>query len=286
MNRTLRLGTLLVLAIAACGGGGGDDADGPPAGNDSTSVDSSTAPDGRPDAVVADARPLNLACPTDVTVIPEGTTSLTLSGTIVDTGGDGVADATVDVFVPGSETPLGTATSAADGTYSITSPVTPGDPAPTPYVRVRHADYVTNFLFPADPVAENLTFDPIMFDPGSLNLLYTVLGDTKRSDTASTTATLMVDCGFDPIDGAVFTSTPAAEKILYIDTSSALPAPEADGNTAPNGLALGLNVPLGTVSVGGSYGALTMESHDVITSTDGENPAITTTIVHPPAATP
>ena len=284
MNRTTRLGSFFALGtavfVAACGGGGSDDADAPPSTIDSSGADAS-GPDARIDAPTPDARPINRACTPDQTTIPDGTVTITLSGAVVTTDGTGVVGATVDVLSPGSDVPIGSAVSGVDGAYSISSPVTPGSPALNAYVRIRHAEYVTNFIYPSDPVAGNLTFDPIMFEPGTLDLLYSVLGGTKRSDTASTLATLMVDCGFDPIDGATFTSTPAAEEILYLDTSAALPAPEDDGNTAPNGLALALNVALGTVSVGGSYGALVLESHDVGSNTDGENPAITTTIVHP-----
>ncbi len=272
-------------ALATGCGGGGSSAD---AGGADARIDSAPAIDAvLPDGPLPDAPPISRACPADPTVIPAGTTVITLSGTVSDVSDDPIATATIDVFAIGSpDVPLATTISGVDGAYTVAVPVVAGAPALAAYARVRHADFVTNFIYPPDPIADDLAFDPILFDANSLDLLYGVLAGSERMADRSTFATVLLDCEFTPINGATLTVTPAAEDVIYLDVSGGLPVPENDGNTGASGVALAINVPLGMVAVGGAYAGVPLESHEVGSFVDGKDPAMTTTIVHPVPVAP
>src|SRR5688572_4658452 len=159
--RYSRLAFICMFLLGACGDDDDDDDQFDTSVNDSSggsdsaaTFDSMPSNDaGPPDAdPTPDAMPVEtMGCVADPLVAP---LMISWTGTVTTAQGmEPVADALVEVYNT-ADVLAGSDTSAADGTFSIT--ITTGGLPFDGYAKVTHAEYVTNYIYPPDPVAMDI----------------------------------------------------------------------------------------------------------------------------------
>ena len=261
-----------VLALVAltfgCGDSGGSSGDGGGGGAD--------GPAGF-DANPADARIVggyDFSC---MGTLPPGTAPdpLAISGTIRE--GQSMSPssgASLETHRVGDDSQVGqTATSGGNG--SISSSLPTGGQALNVYLLLRKGGLVDNYVYPPEPLYRDIpTFSNVLVSQSDLELAATFAGAPSPDSGAGTFGVVIMDCAERPIVGATVSFSPAAEAVGYTDGSFTSTSATA---TANDGLAIGFNVPAGTVTVGGSFMGVPLASHAV----QGHGGAITQTIVHP-----
>ncbi|KAB2897838.1 MAG: hypothetical protein F9K40_12220 [Kofleriaceae bacterium] len=234
---------LLGASLAACGGDDGGDGDG-----------------GNVDA-------------------PPAATMLTVSGeaqTVSGTSTEALEGATIEAYRNGSSTPLGTATSGADGTYAIT--LTTDGTAIDGYLKGTSAGLIDNYLYPPRPLAadrDNATI--LLISQSTLGLLGT-LGGVTQDSAKGFVGVLVLDAAGNGVAGATVTISPmGTARILYARNS--LPNQSAT-ETDESGTVYIANTDVGTIMVdaqGGMGGGVDYYEHPV----NARAGVITTTAMEP-----
>ena len=241
--------TSLVL-LAACSGSGTDTGPGPGPGPDANHGGGIDAPTGgMPDTI-------------------------TISGTAVEQGLGGAPTPLAGVAVSGftvadDNTPVATATTDAQGKYTLTIPT---HNAPVDgYLKAVKSGEVDTYLYPPAP----LTAD---FGMGDVNMVSTGNFGTLRSFIGGTAGKGLIvaivgDAALTPVAGATVKSDPASAKYTYMDANG---LPQSTTGTNTDGIAFMVDVPpTGTVTVSATKAGVTFKSHAVKARAD----VLTTTLI-------
>ncbi|HTJ41462.1 MAG TPA: hypothetical protein VL463_05175 [Kofleriaceae bacterium] len=265
---------LFGCALAACGGSSSTpDAPGGTVDAPAGTVD---APVNTPDAggpFDCEGKPLPTQAPGTITV-GGVTESITLSGRTP------VQGTMVSAFKNGGSNPLVTATSDANGAYTLDAS-TGGAPIDG-YVlghrgQAGNINYIDTYLYPPAPLAGNTDKGEILLlssgSGGTFSTLQSFAGATQTGGKGFV-AVIIADCNQMPIAGAKVTTTPGGD--VRYNGSSGLPDSGAN-ETQPDGIAYVFNLTPGTVTVGATVTGHTMRAHDIDVRAD----VITTTVVQP-----
>lgn len=184
--------------------------------------------------------------------------SITIKGTATEDGqstSTPLAGVAVGVYANGNDTtPLATATSAADGTYTLT--VSTNGQEVSGYLKATLSGYTDNYAYPAAPYQGNATgADANMISTSNFGLLGLLGGQTA---TNGVIVAQIVDATGAPVTGAKVTSSPASGKYLYSDANG---TPTSTTGTNTDGAAFFFNVPSGSVTVSATKSGSSFHSH-------------------------
>lgn len=205
--------------------------------------------------------------------------TLTLSGTakeISTSGQVALAGVMLTAYNAADDSVLGTATSAADGTFSISVTATTIDgylKATTPGTGANA--YKDSYLYPPATLTANYSGVPVFvlkvstYDLVNGNLLLA----NNQSAQNGWVALLVEDAAAAPIAGATVTSTPAGQ-INY--NASGLPSKSAT-STAADGIAYDTNIAPGSVLVKAAKTGTTFTAHSIKVRPD----VVTLTLITP-----
>jgi hypothetical protein len=284
MRTTLWLGVIFsTSALAACGGGRGDTVDSP-------IVDQPDSPPGTPDArpdadpLAPDAAP-EFACHGQP--IPgTAATTLTVAGDmqVLGAGGGGMAiqGATVEAYLVGNPTPVGTDTTDSAGAYSI-SIDNPGATPVDAYLRAPSSGNKTVYLVPPTVVYQDIPMAPIRTISDSLFPFFVTLAQANLTDGNGVIALIVTDCLNNPLTGATVTvpGQPNAQ-VRYNGTNGLPTGTGSASSTAADGIAYVIDMPPGPVTVDASYMGIDMREHSVnVRPANGTENAINTTTIIP-----
>jgi hypothetical protein len=194
---------------------------------------------------------------------PLGAGTLALSGTAREISTSGqvpIAGVTLTAYKASDDSVLGTATSAADGTFTITVTATSIDgylKATTPGTGSNA--YKDSYLYPPSMLTTNYTGVPVFVLKTSTYNLVNLLLMNNQSASNGWIAMLIQDATGAPVAGATAASTPAG-RINYNDNNRPSTAAAA---TAADGIAYDTNVAAGTVMVSASKTGSTFVSHAI-----------------------
>jgi hypothetical protein len=258
--RAVRLIPLLVAA-AACGGANNNVVDG-------SLVDADPTPD---------ALPINRGCFDAGTIAG----SIMIRGRVVQgIGRNPSPGTTVQLFMTNESTSLAPATITDDGgLYSISVPTSN---APVNGVgKFNKGTNLIEWFYPSEPLDRTFdTADGWILSASDVSLVGLVIGESFMSADHAIVGVLVVDCAFQPIQGAKVVITPTPRKLAYVDAGNT-PRTEPDmTSTGPNGIALGWNVPVmgvGAGTVSGTYDNRPLKAHTLRV----HNGEISLTILHP-----
>jgi hypothetical protein len=249
--RRMKLGlSLVVCLVAACGSSGMNNN-----GGDDTG--------GGPDAkVFMDAPPVVAG-------------SITINGKTTEAGLSStspVAGTTLTLYASSDQQhALGTATSDANGGYSIT--VMSSGPIDG-YLVASKSGFVDVYFYPVAPFSGNYTDGDInMITPNNMGLLSQFSGGNQMSGKGLI-ALAVIDASGNPVAGATVSSMPAASAYRY-NGNTGIPSSSA-AMTSSDGVAFMFNVS-GQVMVSASKSGMTFKSHMVEARAD----KMTTTAVSP-----
>lgn len=280
------------LALGACGGGGSEHIDGPGGRSDGQiGTADAAAPDaapGAPDADLSspDAQPGAFVCNGQ----PNPTTApatISISGStdeISATGYSPVSGATVDLFLAGGITPVGTTMSTGiDATWAFNDIATSGI-ALDGFLRATFpaGNRKTVFVYPPRPIFEdnaNVVVATVSQDLIDL-VINPALADPDQDPALGGIGVLVTDCLGNPLAGAVVTTSPAGTQVLYRNAAGE-PDPTAT-STGPDGIGIVFNVAPGNVVVDALYQSYDMRQHTIVVKKIGDpDNALATTIVLP-----
>jgi len=224
------------LVLAACGGGGnnntGDDDDG------------SNTP-------MADAR-VFLDAPPSVPAM------ITISGTANDNGQSSstpLDGATISLLSVADDSMLATATTGADGKYSMS--VTTNGHVVDAYVLATKSGYTDAAAFPAAPfAADEPKADSNLVTTGNFSLLGFYTGQMAGKGIA---VVAILDASGTAVMGAMVSSTPAAT-YRYSDSNG---TPSSTTSTNSDGAAFLINMTPGTVSVSATKSGSVFKTHAI-----------------------
>lgn len=225
----------IVLIVAACGGG------------NSNTGDASTG--GK-----MDARVFQDAAPSVPAMITIGGTALASN----QSGAAPLAAATIKLLKMSDDSMLATATSDAQGKYTMTV-TTNGQPVDA-YITANATGYQPAASFPAGPfLADVATADSNMVKTGDYGGLI-IAGQQAGHGFVVVT---VLDHNDMPVQGATISSTPAS---TYKYSSNGIPV----GNTATDtdGAGFFVNVPPGTITINAAKSGMTFKSHTVKAAAD------------------
>jgi hypothetical protein len=223
---------LAVITLVACGGGSNK----PPIDSPPKPIDSSI-----------DSGPI----PTTITITGV-VNAVSASGTTALSG------VTVGAYsVTNETTPIITATSDAQGNYTLT--FTTNGQALDGYLKATVASYMDTYLYPQDPLAANFTGATIaMLTPGTFGFVGGLCTGNQMSANGTILAGVFDGSGAG-IAGASIASTPAASSYCYF--ASGVPSAGAT-STDSTGLGFMFNV-TGTASVSATKSGLTFQTHSL-----------------------
>lgn len=204
---------------------------------------------------------------------------LTLSGTAKEISANGqvaIAGVMLTAYNAADDSMLGTATSAADGTFSIT--VNAGSGGINGYLKATTPGtgqnaYKDSYLYPPVTLTANYTGVPVyVLKVATYTLANTLLGNGQTAQNGWI-ALLVEDATGAPVAGATVTSTPAG-KINY--NANNLPSGTAT-STAADGIAYDTNIAPGDVMVMATKTGTTFTSHSIKVRPD----VVTLTLITP-----
>lgn len=248
-------GSVLLLALVACGSNGKDGTNG--------------------DAAVGgvDAKQFMDAPPTS-------TLEVTISGTATEqttTGSSAEAGVLIEAFRNSDETTrIAFTTSDSSGNYSIT--IQTNGEAVDGFLKATKAGFKETYLYPPYP----LTAD---FDEASVIMVtqatYDALSNISNGDQmeGKGLVALVVTDGSNPLSDAMVSSSPAASDVCYNQVvTGTIVAPSCDATaTHTDGIAYLFNLTPGPVTVSGAHATVTLASHGLKAWAD----QLTTTVVVP-----
>lgn len=155
------------------------------------------------------------------------------------------------------DTTLGTATSDAQGKYSMM--VTTGGHVVDAYILATKTGYIDAMAFPAKPFeADTMTADSNLITTGNYNLLGVYTGQQSSNGII---VIEVLDASGTPVKGAAAKCTPMSGSILY-SGSNGIPASGTATNT--DGTAFLVNVPPGAAALDVTMTGATFKDHSVI----------------------
>lgn len=182
-----------------------------------------------------------------------------------------VASALVEVFQGTNTTPVTSTMSDAQGNYSVM--VSTGGVPVDGYARGTAPTYMTTYLYPAGPIAADITNGTVLLvTPGTFNLLETFASATQMQGNGWI-GVVVSDCDGNPLAGATVTTNPAGT-VRY--NGGGIPSNTAMMTDA-DGVAYVFNVPAGDVTVQGTVQGHTLREHGVLARAD----VLTTTVLQP-----
>jgi len=206
---------------------------------------------------------------------------LTLSGTAKEISVSGQTPLTgvmLTAYSAADDSVLGTATSAADGTFSIT--VNAGAAGITGYLKATTPGtgqnaYKDSYLYPPATLTANYSGVPVyVLKVSTYNLVNgSLVLNNSQSAQNGWIALLVQDAAGMPVTGATVTSTPLGQ-INY--NSGSLPSTTAT-STAADGIAYDTNVAAGTVLVSGMKTGTSFVMHSIKVRPD----VVTLTLITP-----
>lgn len=246
---------MLLLTLVGCALGCGDDGDSSP--RDAAPEDTQE---------VADAM-------VDSSTVPA---TITITGTVAERSVSGTTpleNVTIGAYRSSDEaTAVATATSAADGTFTLT--IETGGVELTGFVKGELAGYATSYLYPAEPVATDTTMVPLsMVTTENYDGFYAFTQETQTAGTGL--IIVLVTDGASPVEDATVSTSPAAT-YKYSNPTSGLPD-MTSSSTAADGLGYVLNAPAGAITVSATKTGATFKSNSVKAFAD----ALTTTQIIP-----
>jgi len=239
------LALALALALAACGGS-----------SSSGGSDGNTGGSGQHDA-------------------PPAPAMVTFSGTVSEKpSGKLLAGVTLGAYGEGSSTPVATATTDANGAFTMTIPT--GGTALQGYVKATLSGYLDVYLYPPTAVGSDTTGVTVyMVTQDTLDLLS---GNSFCKDPQNAAKGLIavevLDATMAKVAGAKVASNPAAMSYCY--DSGSFPSSTAS-MTDTDGIGYMLNVPPGTATVSATKSGTTFQSHQL----NARAGALTLTIIQP-----
>lgn len=210
---------------------------------------------------------------------PSTPSTLTLSGTakeISTAGQTAIAGVTLTAYDAADDSVLGTATSAADGTFSIS--VNTGTGAINGYLKATTPGtganaYKDSYLYPPATLTGDYTGVPVyVLKVTTYTLANAVLVNNQTAQNGWI-ALLVEDAAAAPVAGAVVTSTPMGQ-INY--NANNVPSTSAK-STAADGIAYDTNVAAGDVVVSATKTGVTFKSHSIKVRPD----VVTLTLITP-----
>jgi hypothetical protein len=263
--RSLHACTFVAIsALAACGGGGSDKPDAP-------IVIVDAAPDAPPDAAEPDAQEFDFSCENDAPATA-GTNPIVISGTANDINigtmmPEPVAGATLKAFKNGIPAALDTATSANDGTWSLSL----ANPTMMPldgFVDGQAQDKRPVLVYPPNPLSADFPNVPVLLLANdTFDLLVSLVLSDTQDPNKGTVGLVVLDCAGTPIGGAT----------ISVKQNNADVGKQHDLSAQAPGTFLVLDVPEGDTVVGATFDTHTLHAHTV-TSQKGTT---TTTVVTP-----
>jgi hypothetical protein len=181
-----------------------------------------------------------------------------------------LAGVQLDAFRTGNATSLATATSATDGTYSLT--VATGGMPVDGYLRATKATYLDEYAYPPAPLVANSTQSLLLLTSSEFALVGNAAGVMPASGNGFILVAVS-DCNGTAVAGATVSTTPAGT-VRY--ASGGVPSSSATA-TSTDGLAFVFNVAAGDVIVRADSGSKTLRAHTVNARAD----AITITAIAP-----
>lgn len=169
-------------------------------------------------------------------------------------------------------TPLATATSDAQGNYTLVIPT--GGQALDGYIKGTLATYLDSYLYPPYVVAADFDGASInMITSGTLDLLANTLCGADQVNTTGVIAVIVADAAEVAVAGAAVASTPAASKVCY--NQDGFPNRNATV-TDDDGIAYLFNV-TGQATVSATKSGTTFQAHGV----NARAGTFTTTLITP-----
>jgi hypothetical protein len=233
----------IALALAACGGSSSSNPDG---SNGSGTVDAPTAP-----AMVTFSG----------NVSSKGLQSMPLSGV------------TLGAYGEGSTTAVATATTDAQGNFTMTIPT--GGTALQGYVKATFSGYLDTYLYPPTAVGADTTGVTVfMVTQSTLDTLSYNLCKDQQDATKGLIGVEVLDASMAKVAGAVVSSQPMA--MTYCYNSGGFPSSSMH-MTDTDGIAYMINLTAGNVTVSATKSGSTFKSHQV----NARAGALTLTIIQP-----
>jgi len=189
--------------------------------------------------------------------------TLTISGTVVTVDAIGgktpVESATVAASLSTGGSPVDTTTTSSAGAFTVTIPT--GSVPIRVYLHASHAGQVDSILAPPRVFSANATLDQaiVLYSSAQLSAYATALGSTVDPTKAQLVG-VVSDCVLAPIPGAVFSTTSVGGAVHYFAGISPVSSATA---TDATGVAIGLNLDPGDLSVGGTWNATQLHAHPV-----------------------
>ena len=182
---------------------------------------------------------------------------MTISGNTVEQGQSGsspLAGVAVAAYDSSNDsTPLATATSDAQGHYTLTVNAAMLDG----YLKVTKSGYVDTYLYPPAPLDASATVDASLLSSSTFGLLALYAG---ADSSQGTIITIVQDAAGHPVAGAKVSSTPAAGIIRYSDGTG---APSGTTSTSADGTAFFFNLAPGDVTITATKSGASFQSHVV-----------------------
>ncbi len=206
-------------------------------------------------------------------------TTITISGVaseITATGRTPQEGVVVNVYKVSDDSMIGTATSAADGTYSITAQS--NGAAIDGYLKATKAGLKDTYLYPPGPLSTDFSgATTLMLKANTQGLANQLAGAAAPDPLKGWIGVLVVDgptAGAMAVMGATITATPTGE--IHYNGSAGVPQAQAM-STAADGIGYAMNVPAGQIMVGATKTGLTFKAHAINARAD----KITLTLVAP-----
>lgn len=210
---------------------------------------------------------------------PVVNTTITISGVaseITATGRMPQEGVQITVFKISDDSVIGTATSAADGTYSITAQS--NGAAIDGYLKATKAGLKDTYLYPPGPLAMDFSGATTLMLKANTQSLANQLAGAAAPDPAKGWIGVLVVDGTSssamPVMGATISATPTGE--IHYNGSAGVPQAQAM-STGADGIGYAMNVPAGQIMVGATKTGLTFKAHTINARAD----KITLTLVAP-----
>lgn len=185
--------------------------------------------------------------------------TIVLSGSSLQQGQSGaspLAGVAITAYKIGADsTPVATATSDAQGTYSLSIDGTSFDG----YVKAQKSGYADTYLYPAQPWTADAEIETSQLGSTTFSLLNTFAGGDSSKGLIIAT---IVDGSGTPVSGAKITSSPASGSYKYSDGSG---QPTGSTSTPADGIAFFMSAPVGQVTISATKSGMTFKSHAVTT---------------------
>jgi len=236
-----------MVLIAACGGGGG--------GGNNNNIDAPPSVDAK---IFMDAPPN----------VPA---TITISGTATEDGESSstpLAGVALQLLKASDDSPLGSATSASDGSFSFSVPT--NGLVVDAYLKGTMSGYTDNYVYATAPFEADAQIHASMVTSTNFGLLGGVAG---QSPSLAFIAVEILDSSSNPVMGATISSDPASGKYNY--NSGGIPT--GTTATASDGQGYFVNVPAGAITVTAEKSGMTFKSHVV----KGHVGALTVSTIQP-----